>query len=71
MKIGGFSAWMGLLYLIPIVNVVFHIIVSLRIGKGFGQSAVFSVFLLWIFSAIGFLTLGFGSATYDKSRVTA
>ncbi|MDN3495498.1 DUF5684 domain-containing protein [Planococcus sp. APC 4015] len=69
-KIAGYSAWMGLLYLIPIVNIVFHIIVSLRIGKGFGQSTVFSVFLLWLFSAIGFLILGFGSATYDKARVT-
>jgi hypothetical protein len=69
-KIAGYSAWMGLLYLIPIVNIVFHIIVSLRIGKGFGQSTVFSIFLLWLFSAIGFLILGFGSATYDKSRVT-
>ncbi|SIT84131.1 hypothetical protein SAMN05880545_2149 [Microbacterium sp. RU33B] len=70
-KIAGFSAWMGLLYLIPIVNIVFHIIVSLRIGKGFGQGAVFSVFLLWLFSAIGFLILGYGSAQYDKARVTA
>lgn len=70
-KIAGFSAWLGLLYLIPIVNIVFHIIVSLRVGKGFGQGAVFSIFLLWLFSFIGYLILGFGSATYDKNRVTA
>lgn len=70
-KIAGFSAWMGLLYLIPIVNIVFHIIVSLRIGRGFGQGAAFSIFLLWLLTAIGYLILGFGSATYDKSRVTA
>lgn len=70
-KIAGFSAWMGLLYLIPIVNIIFHIIVSLRVGKGFGQGALFSIFLLWLFTAIGYLILGFGSATYDKARVTA
>lgn len=70
-KIAGFSAWLGLLYLIPIVNIIFHIIVALRIGKGFGKGAVFSIFLLWLFSAIGFLILGFGSATYDKARVTS
>lgn len=70
-KIAGFSAWMGLLYLIPIVNIIFHIIVSLRVGKGFGQGAVFSIFLLWLFSVIGYLILGFGSATYNKERVTA
>jgi hypothetical protein len=70
-KIGGFSAWMGLLYLIPIVNIIFHIIVSLRVGKGFGQGAAFSIFLLWLFSFIGYLILGFGSADYDKARITA
>lgn len=70
-KIAGYSAWMGLLYLIPIVNIIFHIFVALRIGKGFGQSTVFSIFLLWLFSTIGYLILGFGSATYDKSRATA
>ncbi len=70
-KIAGFSAWLGLLYIIPIVNIIFYIIVVLRVGKGFGKGAVFSIFLLWIFSAIGFLILGFGSSTYSKSRVSA
>ncbi|WP_439594226.1 DUF5684 domain-containing protein [Microbacterium sp.] len=70
-KVAGFSAWLGLLYLIPIVNIVFHIIVSLRIGKGFGKGAAFSIFLIWLLSAIGFLILGFGSDTYDKARITA
>ena len=68
-KIAGFSMWLGLLYLIPIVNIVLHIIVALRVGKAFGKDAVFSVFLLWLFSVIGYLILGFGSATYDRSRV--
>ena len=36
-KIAGFSAWWGLLVLIPIVNVVFTIIVAVRIGRGFGH----------------------------------
>ena len=70
-KVAGFSAWTGLLYLIPIVNIIFHIIVSLRVGKGFGHGAAFSIFQLWLFSAIGFPILGFGSSTYEKSRVAA
>jgi hypothetical protein len=70
-KIAGFSAWLGLLYLIPIVNLIFHIIVSLRVGKGFGKGAGFSIFLLWLFSFIGYLILGFGSDTYDKARIAA
>ena len=70
-KIAGFSYWMGLLYLIPIVNIILHIIVALRVGKGFGKGAGFSIFLLWLFSFIGYLILGFGSDTYDKARITA
>jgi hypothetical protein len=68
-KVAGFSAWLGLLYLIPIVNIVFYIIVALRVGKAFGHGAVFSIFLLWIFSFVGYLILGFGSDTYDRSRI--
>lgn len=68
-KVAGFSAWLGLLYLIPIVNFVFAIIVSLRVGKAFGHGAVFSIFLLWLFSFIGYLIIGFGSDTYDRSRI--
>jgi hypothetical protein len=70
-KIAGFSYWMGLLYLIPIVNIILHIVVALRVGKGFGKGAGFSIFLLWLFSFIGYLILGFGSDTYDKARITA
>ncbi|MCR2808610.1 MULTISPECIES: DUF5684 domain-containing protein [unclassified Microbacterium] len=70
-KIAGFSAWMGLLYIIPIVNIVFAVIVALRVGKGFGQGAVFSVFLLWLIPFVGYLILGFGSAQYQRARVTA
>lgn len=63
-KIAGYSAWMGLLYLIPIVNIVFAIFVALRTGERFGKGGAFSIFLLWLFSAIGYLILGFGSAKY-------
>ena len=70
-KIAGFSYWLGLLYLIPIVNIILHIFVALRVGKGFGKGVGFSIFLLWLFSFIGYLILGFGSDTYDKSRITA
>ena len=68
-KIAGLSMWFALLYLVPIANLILHIIVALRVGKAFGKDAVFSVFLLWLFSLIGYLILGFGSATYDRSRI--
>jgi hypothetical protein len=34
------------------------------LGQRFGKGGGFSFFLLWLFSAIGFLILGFGSAQY-------
>lgn len=67
-KVGGMSAWLGLLYLIPIVNVVFAIIVAIRVGAGFGKGGAFSFFLLFLLPFIGYLILGFGSATYTKPQ---
>jgi hypothetical protein len=66
-KIAGYSAWMTLLYLIPIVNIVFSIIVAIRVGRGFGKGGVWSFFLLWLIPFIGYFIIGFGSsATYSK-----
>lgn len=63
-KVAGYSAWMTLLYFIPIVGFIFGIFVAIRTGERFGKGGVFSFFLLWLFSVIGYLILGFGSATY-------
>ena len=68
-KVAGYSAWATLLYLIPIVNIVFGILVALRLGERFGKGGVFSFFLLWLFSVIGYLIIGFGSAQYSERRV--
>lgn len=67
-KVAGYSAWAALLYLIPIVNIVFGILVALRLGERFGKGGVFSFFLLWLLSAIGYLIIGFGSAQYSERR---
>lgn len=63
-KVAGLHGALTLLYFIPIVNVVVALVVALRIGRNFGKGALFSVFLLWIFSLIGFLILGYGSSQY-------
>lgn len=68
-KVAGYSAWATLLYLIPIVNIVFGILVALRLGERFGKGGVFSFFLLWLFSVIGYFIIGFGSAQYSERRV--
>lgn len=67
-KVAGYSAWMTLLYIIPIVNIVFSIFVAIRLGQRFGKGGAFSFFLLWLFSFIGYLILGFGSAAYTPRR---
>ncbi|MFC5502418.1 DUF5684 domain-containing protein [Lysinimonas soli] len=63
-KIAGFHGATVLLFLIPIVNLVFGIIVAIRIGAAFGKGGAFSFFLLWLLSIIGYLIIGYGSSTY-------
>lgn len=64
-KIAGRPGWWLLLYLIPIVNLIVHIVISLDVAKAFGKSAAFGIIGLWLFSFIGFLMLGFGDAKYN------
>ncbi|PWD52543.1 hypothetical protein C8046_12865 [Serinibacter arcticus] len=70
-KLAGFNGWLFLLLIIPVVNVVFLIIVSLRIGKAFGKGGVFSFFLLFLFSLIGYIVLAFDDSRYDRSQLPA
>ena len=57
----------GILAIIPIVNIVMAIIVAIKLGKNFGKGGVFSFFLLWLFSFIGYFIIGFGSAQYRRA----
>ncbi len=67
-KIAGRPGWWVVLYIIPIVNIVISIIVSLDVAKAFGKSGVFGFFGLWLFSIIGYAILGFGSAQYQGAN---
>jgi hypothetical protein len=64
LKVAGRSGWWLILLLIPVVNIVVAIIVSLDIAKAFGKSGLFGFFGLVVFSLIGYLILGFGQARY-------
>ena len=64
LKIAGKPGWWLILYCIPLVNIVIAIIATLAIGKAFGKSVAFSVFLLLIFSFVGIPILGYGKAVY-------
>jgi hypothetical protein len=74
----GWWALSFLLAVIPVISIigwivplVLGVLVMLEVGKGFGKDAVWSVFLLIIFSLVGLLILGFGDATFDKKRLSA
>ncbi len=64
LKVAGRPGWWLILFLIPFVNVIVSLVVSLDVAKNFGKSAAFGVIGLWLFSVIGYLMLGFGDATY-------
>ena len=64
LKIIGREWWWILLALIPIVNIVVWVVVSLDLAKSYGRGVGFAIglmFLPFIFAPI----LGFGSATYQ------
>jgi len=62
-KIAGKSGWWVLLYLIPLVNFVIHIIVCLEVAKAFGKSTGFAVLMIFLLP-IAMIILAFGSAVY-------
>ena len=70
LKIVGRTWWWLLLLLIPIVNLIVSIIVAIDLAKSFGKDAAYGVILLWLFSVIGYLILGFGDAEYQGPAAT-
>ncbi|MCP2248385.1 DUF5684 domain-containing protein [Lentzea aerocolonigenes] len=64
LKVAGRPGWWLILFLIPIVNIVMALIVSIDIAKSFAKDSVFGVVGLWLFSLIGYAILAFGGAQY-------
>lgn len=69
LKIVGRPGWWVILYFIPLINIIIHLIVSLDFAKSFGRSGAFGVFFLWLFPVIGYLVLGFGKSKYNGPAV--
>ena len=63
LKMVGREWWWVLLMLIPVVNLIVWIIVSLDLAKSFGRGTGFGIGLAFL-SPIFALILGFGSDTY-------
>ncbi|HNR88803.1 MAG TPA: DUF5684 domain-containing protein [Spirochaetota bacterium] len=56
--------WWIVLMLIPIVNFIIFLIVSMELAVCFGKSKGWGVGLLFFFGFVGYPLLGFGDATY-------
>ena len=67
LRIVGRPLWWIILLLIPLVNFIVWLIVSLDLAKSFGKGSGFGVGL-WLLSFIFVPILGFGSATYQKGN---
>lgn len=66
LTIVGRPGWWLLLFLVPFINIIIAIIINIDLAKSFGKSVfVWGILLLTIFSAIGYILLGFGSSTYQ------
>jgi len=63
LRVVGREWWWIILMLIPIVNIVIWVIVSLDLAKSFGRGTGFGIGL-FILSPIFALILGFGADTY-------
>jgi hypothetical protein len=64
LKVAKRPGWWLILYLIPLVNIITHLVVSIDVAKAFGKGTAFGVSLLWLFPFIGYPILAFGKATY-------
>lgn len=69
-EIAGRPGWWTLLALIPYVNYVVLLLLSIDIAKAFGKSTAFGVVGLWLFGPVGYAMLGLGSATYQGPQPT-
>jgi Family of unknown function (DUF5684) len=69
LKIAGKPAWWFLLFLIPGVNFIIAIIVTLALAKNFGKSAGFGLGLIFL-SPIFYPMLAWGDSTYSPTQTT-
>ena len=62
-RVAGLPGWMFLLFLIPVVNFVANIIVSLELRERFSKGVGFTIGLIFL-PALFYALLGFGSDVY-------
>lgn len=63
LKIVGREWWWLLLMLIPVVNIIVWLVLSLDVAKSFDRSTLFGLFIFF-FNGLAYIVLGFGDAQY-------
>ena len=66
LKIAGKPGWWLILYIIPLVNLIIAVIVSIAVAEKFGKGAGFGIGLL-LLGFIFYPILGFGSVQYKTA----
>lgn len=69
LEIIGRPIWWFLLLLIPFVNIIVLLIISIDTAKVFGKSAAFGIIMLFFLSIIGYPMLAWGDAKYTKPKM--
>lgn len=67
LKISGKPIWWIVLFIIPFVNFIISLLVSLGLAKNFGKGGGFGVGL-WLLGPIFFPILGFGDAKFVGTK---
>ena len=63
-EIVGRPGWVGLLNLVPFLNIYINVIIALDVAKSFGKDTTFGVLTIF-FPFVTYPILGFGSAKYQ------
>ena len=65
LRVAGKPWWWVFLFIIPLVNIIIGILVSIDVAKNFGQTALFGIGLMFL-GFIFYPILAFGDARYNK-----
>lgn len=63
-KVAGRPGWWVILFLIPLVNIIVSVVLSIDLAKSFGKGTGFGIGL-WLLGIIFYPVLAFGSAEYQ------
>jgi hypothetical protein len=66
-RIAGRPGWWTVLMIVPLINIVFHCVVTISIAENFGKSAAFGIGLFFL-PFIFYPMLGFGDAVYQARK---